>query len=258
MDRPATVVSGLTPPAKALYVAAASQALPRGTVVYVVPTDRDVEQAVADISFFVAALEGFSAAASDEAVLPFPSQEVDPYRGMSAHFGVASARARALYAIAAGTARIVVTSTAAVMPRVSSPARLLSASLELKPNQDISPTDLCELLVDAGFSREDPADEHGELAIRGGILDVYPAGDALPVRLEFVGDTIESLRTYDPATQRSIAAVDQLTVVPLSDVLHDDRRATVFDYVARANGMRILVSERDEVEAQAIKLLEQL
>src|SRR5262249_28470004 len=102
MDRPAAIVSGLTPPGKALYVAAASQAMPRGTVVYVVPTDRDLEQAVEDVAFFVAALEGLSAAGAEQAVLPFPSQEVDPYRGMTAHFGVASARARALYAIETG------------------------------------------------------------------------------------------------------------------------------------------------------------
>ena len=62
---------------------------------------------------------------------------------------------------------------------------------------EIAPTDLGELLVDAGFSREDPADEHGEFAIRGGILDVFPANEAEPVRLEFIGDTIETLRTYD-------------------------------------------------------------
>ena len=97
-----------------------------------------------------------------------------------------------------------VASAAAILPRVSPPARLLNASVDLRPNQDIAPTDLGELLVEAGFTREDPADEHGEFAIRGGILDVYPAGDAQPVRLEFIGDTIESLRTYDPATQRSV------------------------------------------------------
>src|SRR4051812_30146207 len=258
MDRPAAVVSGLTGPAKALYVAAASQAMPRGTVVYVVPTDRDVEEAVADIAFFVAALEGLSAAAAEQAVLPFPSQEVDPYRGMSAHFGVASARARALDGIATGTARVVVASTAALMPRVSSPARLRSASLDLKPNQDISPTDLGELLVDAGFSREDPADEHGEFAIRGGILDVYPAGDAPPVRLEFVGDTIESLRTYDPATQRSIAPIDQLGIVPLRDQIGDDLSATFFDHLSRADDLRLIVSELDEVHVAAEKFVEQV
>ena len=89
------------------------------------------------------------------------------------------------------------------------PDRLLAASIELKPGQDIAPLDLAELLVDAGFSREDPVDEHGEFALRGGILDLFPAGEALPVRLEFIGDTIESMRRYDAATQRSIRPIDQ-------------------------------------------------
>src|SRR5207249_7425968 len=94
-------------------------------------------------------------------------------------------------------------------------------------------------------------------------------------RLEFIGDTIESLRTYDPSTQRSIASIDQVSVVPLRDILHDastdrrnqaeavgpatlDRSATLFDYLARTKDARIIVSERDEVEAQAGKLADQL
>jgi transcription-repair coupling factor (superfamily II helicase) len=86
-------------------------------------------------------------------------------------------------------------------------------------------------------------------------VDIFPASETHPVRLEFIGDTIETLRTYDPATQRSIAAIDQVEVIPLRDVLSDDRRATLFDYLARAKEARILVSERDEVDAQAAKLL---
>src|SRR5205807_7810786 len=209
-------------------------------------------------------LEGLSETAVERAILPFPSHEIDPYRGLAPHFGVASARARALHAIAGGAARVVIASAPALLPRVSSPGRVLGAGLELKPGTEIAPTDLAELLVDAGFSREDPADEHGEFALRGGILDIFPAGDALPVRLEFVGDTIESLRTYDPATQRSIAPIDQIAVVPTTDTLADsttaeadaepklratnddfepdvvqafrpaavDRSATIFDYLA--------------------------
>ena len=115
-----------------------------------------------------------------------------------------------------------------------------------------------ELLVDAGFSREDPADEHGEFAIRGGIVDVFPAGDPHPVRLEFIGDTIETLRTYDPATQRSIAPIDQVSIIPLRDVLDGDRGATIFDYLAAASASRIIISERDEVEAHATKVLQQI
>src|SRR5207247_10603773 len=113
----------------------------------------------------------------------------------------------------------VVAPSAALLPRISGADRLLGASIDLLPGHDIAPTDLAELLTDAGFRREDPADEHGEFALRGGILDVFPAAEALPVRLEFVGDTIESLRTYDPGTQRSIAPIDQVLVVPLTDTL---------------------------------------
>ena len=187
MDVPEREVSGLTPSAKALFVAAAAHTMPKGTVLLVVPTDADLEQMVADVCFFISALEGLSETAADRAVLSFPSHEVDPYRGMAPHVGVTSARARALHALARGTARVVAASASALLSRVSAPERLLDASVELGPNQDISPTDLGELLLDAGFSREDPADEHGEFALRGGILDVYPAAEPEPVRVEFIG-----------------------------------------------------------------------
>ncbi len=258
LDVPARAVSGLSLPAKALLVASAASALPHGVVLYVLPSDADLDGAVADVRFFLATLEGLSESALDRVLLPVPSHEVDPYRGMAPHVGVTSIRATALHALASGTARVIIASAAALLPRVSTPRHVLSASMNLKPGQDIAPEDLSDLLVDAGFNREDPADEHGEFARRGGILDIFPAGAAHPVRLEFMGDTIETLRTYDPGTQRSIAPIDQLTVVPLRDVLGDDRGATLLDYLAQARDVRIIVSERDEVDANVAKLLEQL
>ena len=258
MDTPARIVSGLTPSAKALFVAAAAQARPHGVVLYVVPNDGDIDHACTDVSFFLAALEGLPATTTERAVLPFPSHEVDPYRGLLPHVGVTSARARALYGMARGTGRVVVASARALLPRVSAPGRLLSLSLELKPGQDIAPTDLAELLVDAGFSREDPADAHGEFAVRGGIVDIFPAGDLYPVRLEFIGDTIETMRTYDPSTQRSIAPIDQIAIVPLRDVLTEQRSATIFDYLVLAKDARLIVSERDEVAESAGQLIEQV
>ena len=258
MEMPARVVSGPTASAKAFYVAGAAQALPHGVVLYVVPSDADLEQSVADVSFFISALEGLSQSAADRQVLPFPAHQVDSYRGLAPHVGVTSARARALHGLATGTARILVASAAALTPRVTTPEHLLAASIDLRPGQDIAPTDLTKLLVDAGFSREDPADEHAEFAVRGGIVDVFPAGETRPVRLEFAGDTIESVRTYDPETQRSISALDQLTIMPLRDVLQNNRGATVFDYLARTRDARIMLSEPDEVAIHVIKLGEQL
>jgi transcription-repair coupling factor (superfamily II helicase) len=258
LDVPARALSGLSAAGKALLVASAAHDLPNGVVLYVVPSDGELAALVADVGFFLATLEGLSESAIDRAVLPMPSHEIDPYRGMAPHVGVTSVRAQALHALASGAARVVVASAGALLPRVSAPQHVLSASMNLRPGQDISPADLTELLVDAGFSREDPADEHGEFALRGGILDIFPAGATHPARLEFMGDTIETLRTYDPGTQRSIAPIDQLTVVPLRDILADDRSATLLDYVSRARASRIIVSERDEVDATVVKLLEQL
>ena len=106
MDVPAAAISGLTDSAKALFVAAAALAQPKGVVLYVVPGDGDLEETCADVAFFLAALEGLGPGASERAVLPFPSHEVDPYRGLAPHIGVTSVRARALYAIAQGAARV--------------------------------------------------------------------------------------------------------------------------------------------------------
>ena len=258
MDVPARAVTGMSGPAKAMFVAAAAQARPHAVVLYVVPADGDLDEACRDVSFFLAAFEGLPPAAVERAVLPFPSHEIDPYRGLAPHVGVTSARARALHGMVRGTARVVVASAQALLPRVSAPNRLISLSLDLKPGQEIAPADLAELLIDAGFSREDPTDEHGEFAVRGGIVDIFPAAEALPARLEFIGDTIETMRTYDPSTQRSIAPIDQLSVVPLRDVLSGDRSATVFDYLARARESQLVVSEPDEVDANVRKLSDQV
>ncbi len=278
MINPAKRITGLSGAAKAFFVAATAHALPGAVIAYIVPTDRSVEQAVADVRFFLASLESLSGAAADGAVLSFPSHEVDPFRGMAPHLGVTSARARALYAIGSGTARVVVASASALLPKVSGVDRLLAASVELTPGRDLSPVALADILVDAGFSREDPVDEHGEFAVRGGIVDVYPPAEAYPVRLEYAGDTIESLRSFDPATQRSMAALDRLSIVPLRECLPRggdhagradaeggdrqpadlDRSASIFDYLSRARSVRVVVSESEEVETAGQKAASQL
>ncbi len=255
-------VTGLTAPAKALFVAAASAENP---CLVVVPSDGDAERLTSDARFFVSALEGLSDSDVTRAVLPFPSPEVDPYRGMTPHFQVSSARARALHALATGRARIVVASAGALLPRVSAPARVISTSMELSAGIEIPPLDLGALLADAGYRREDPVDQHGEYCVRGGVVDFFPAGDDFPVRIEFIGDTIESLRRYEPATQRSIETLDRAGVMPLRDQLdaglsdaHADRSATLLDYLTRGRAWSVFISERDDVAARATKRLEQI
>ncbi len=256
---PARKVSGLTGPAKAMFAAAAAE---RGLTLLVVPSDGDVDTMTADARFFFAALGGLSDAEVERTVLPFPSHEVDPYRGLAPHFDIASARARALHALAAGRCRLIVASAAALLPRVSAPERLDATAMALVPGQDISPTDLGDLLAAAGYTRQDPVDETGEFCVRGGVVDFYPAGAREPIRLEFVGDTIESIRGYDPATQRSTNGLGQAAVTPLQELLGDaeapDRSATAFDYLWSNGKPAVLVSEPEAVASHGEKLTGQI
>jgi transcription-repair coupling factor (superfamily II helicase) len=251
-------ISGLTSPAKAMSVAVAAG---RAPTLLVVATDADVERMTADARFFVSALEGLSDADVERTVLPFPSHEVDPYRGLKPHFDIASARARALHAIASGTARLVIASAPALLPRLAQPDRLMRTAKVLTPGQDIAPTALAELFAEAGYTRQDPVDETGEFCVRGGVVDFYPAGANEPIRLEFVGDNIESIRAYDPATQRSNVELDRAEIAPLQELPADDdeldRSSSLFEYFSHGRPL-IYVSEPDEVRAQGQKIWEQV
>jgi len=107
LDVPGGDVTGLSPSAQALAVAALAHAEPERLIVTIVPSDADVDRATADVRFFLSAIEGLPEAAAERVVLPLPSHEIDPYRGLAPHLRVTSARARALHAAAAGRGRVV-------------------------------------------------------------------------------------------------------------------------------------------------------
>jgi transcription-repair coupling factor (superfamily II helicase) len=259
MDESAPRVQGLSPSAQALYVAIQANTRKNALCVVVVPDDEEVDRFCADVTFFLGSLEGASAAALDEIVKPFPSLQTDVYRNIAPHFGVASARAAALHAMATGTARVVVASGAALLPRLSPPDRLRATSIDLKTGMDLDPVALGDLLADAGFTREDPVDAHGEFCVRGGIVDWFPAGAEYPIRVEFIGDNVESIRRYDPGTQRSIGTLDRATVVPVTegDTSHNTsdtgKPATFFDYVG-GRELSFILSEEEDVAAHVRKL----
>jgi transcription-repair coupling factor (superfamily II helicase) len=246
-------LAGLTPPALALHAAALARERP---VLLVVPTDGDVETVTADARFFLAGLDGLAEFEAQRRVLPLPSPEVDPYRGLAPHLEVSSARARALFGLADGTARIVVASARALLSRVSAPDLLRSTGLVIAPGLEIAPHDLGDRLARAGFAREDPVDEHGEFCVRGGVLDVFPASEPDPIRLEFIGDIVESVRRYDAATQRSRAALDQVAVFPQREIVDDAAEATLIDYAQHAS-LQLLTFEADDVAARGRALEEQ-
>jgi transcription-repair coupling factor (superfamily II helicase) len=254
----ARVTAGLTPTAKALAAVVAARGT-GGVTLVVVPTDRDVEQVTADARFFLAGLEGASDAEAPRLVLPFPSLQIDPYRGMAPHFKVAAARAQALHAVASGVCRVAVASGAALLPRVSTPERLMRSSMELRTGTEVDPLALADLLADAGFTRTDPVEAHGTFTVRGGIVDLYPAGEEAPIRLEFVGDSVESIRRFDPTSQRSTDTIDHVVVMPARERFDDDARSVaVLDFLSASGRFQLLVVEPQDVEQQLKKVRQQL
>jgi transcription-repair coupling factor (superfamily II helicase) len=217
LQSPTRRLSGASSPVRSLAVAAASKRLSSGTVLLVVPTDADIENTVGDICFFLGVLEGSAETVVSQQVLPFPSTQVDPYRGFQPHLKVASARARVLHALAAGSARVVVASAAALLTKLPEPASVLLTSAEIKPGIDLNPHELANTLVMGGYEPADPVDAHGEFTRRGGIFDVFPAGEELPIRIEFIGDTVESIRRFDPGTQRSVETLDRFGIIPVRE-----------------------------------------
>jgi transcription-repair coupling factor (superfamily II helicase) len=134
------------------------------------------------------------------------------------------ARDRGRLGVAAGTASplFVLTTVNAVVQRVPPRGLFDGRVLAVGPGGRIGLDRLQSFFRNNGYTRTDTVREPGEFAIRGGIVDLYPSGAVQPVRLDFFGDQVESLRAFDPLTQRSTGSVDRLELKPVSEVLLDE------------------------------------
>ncbi len=209
------VLSGLTGSAKALVIAAIEKRLNR-RIVLITRSNREIEEALSDVEFFYCGLNGFEA--SEGRVLTIPALENDPYDGTSPHAEVLEQRSLALHRAYEGAARILLTSIDAVAERTISPILLKASSITLRVGEDMPPELIVDLLISSGYVRQEPVGAVGEFSLRGGILDIFsPAHDA-PHRIEFFGDTVDSIREFDPDSQRSTARRNETNIVPMREL----------------------------------------
>jgi transcription-repair coupling factor (superfamily II helicase) len=209
------VVSGLAGSARALLIAALERKF-RRRIVFIARSNREVEEIQPDVDFFYCALNGLDT--SEGKVLNIPALETDPYDGTSPHAEVLEQRTLALHRAAADEARILLASIDAIAERTIPPNLLNSSSIALKVGEDMPPELIVDLLISSGYVRQEPVGAVGEFSLRGGILDVFsPAHDA-PHRIEFFGDTVESIREFDADTQRSIGKVNESNLVPMREL----------------------------------------
>ena len=160
-------------------------------------------------------LEGAQLVAPGAAIY-FPAPSLSPYQETEPSLLVRAQEAVALDRILAGRARAVVATPRALFRRLPAAREFAVAVFEVRAGDDLPPERLAEHLLGHGYHRTDLVGEVGELAIRGGVFDLFPPGEELPLRLDFFGDTIDSIRRFDPQSQRSEERVESARLLPLS------------------------------------------
>ncbi|WP_203292289.1 transcription-repair coupling factor [Maricaulis parjimensis] len=177
---------------------------------------------------FVSALEFFAA---DIEVLRLPAWDCQPYDRISPSPRVAARRAATLARLASGDLKspsILVTTVNAMAQRCPPHAVLADAGISVRPGATVDVEALKQHFSVNGYARTATVMEPGDFAVRGGVVDVYPPGAPEPVRLDFFGDTLESIRAFDPETQRSTKQMDGIAFTPVSEVLLDEASVSRF------------------------------
>ena len=156
-------------------------------------------------------------------VLSFPNWDCQPYDRVSPHIGIAARRMTVLARLARSTSgedrpRIVIATANGIMQRVPARAKIAADSFSAAPGNRVDTTALARWLESNGFLKATTVRETGEYAVRGGIIDLFAPGMPAPVRLDFFGDTLESIRSFDPETQRTTGQLRALDLVPMSEV----------------------------------------
>src|ERR1700688_1790774 len=237
-------VSGLSSTAKALLFVLLRRHADRPLIV-VVNDNRAVED-------FVPILRGFcelTNACDPEAVVSLPARDVLPFQNLSPHPELQEERATALWKIATGKASIVVSPVAATAILQRSAEYYSDLARILRRGESFDIENLLAHLNTVGYTAADVVEMPGEYALRGGILDVYSPEAERPVRIEFFGDEVESIRRFDPATQRSSNSTDEALLLPLTETpVSEELLGAVH---ARLSGKRITGNE--EVIEQAVR-----
>ncbi|MBV8973473.1 MAG: transcription-repair coupling factor [Sphingomonadaceae bacterium] len=192
----------------------------KGRAVFVAADDAGARALLDAATFFAPELE----------TVYFPAWDCLPYDRASPSMRVSSDRLAALAALARPTdkAQLLVTTVNAALQRTLTPARVAALTAEVRPGARLDRDRLAAMLTANGFVRTDTVLEAGEFAVRGGLLDLFPAGATDALRLDFFGDEIETVRRFDPTTQRTIAAAEGFTLLPVNEVLLNDDSIRAF------------------------------
>jgi transcription-repair coupling factor (superfamily II helicase) len=163
-------------------------------------------------------------------VVAFPPLGVDPYGTLTPHPDHIRERIQTLDRCAGGRAEIVLAPMLSWLERLQPRDQFLESTLNLSPGDELPPEQLVATLVAAGYRRQSLVESLGEIAVRGGIVDVFPPTREHPLRFEYFGDEVESIREFNPRDQRSMRAVESVELPPARE--HFDLAASITGEIA--------------------------
>jgi transcription-repair coupling factor (superfamily II helicase) len=204
-------VAGLHDVAKAFVAAYLTHEL-RRPAFFVTDSNRRAESLAETLRFFSGVFPGAAGG-----VVTLPAFDTLPWQSQSPHADILERRAATLFRLADGQVSVAITPVAAALWRYQDPAAYLYLTRTLAKDIEIPHDDLVTHLGSVGYTRTEMVELPGQFAVRGGIIDVFSPEAPRPVRIELLGDTVESVREFDPRTQRSIAPVQRTTLLPLTE-----------------------------------------
>ena len=206
-------VSGLTATARALYIPLFARAA-KEPVIVVVPDNKAAE------ALELALRSGceLTGAIDPKRVLRLPAHDVLPFENLSPHPDIQEQRAAVLWKFVTSAASIVVVPVESVALRLFPRSYYTGLALKLERGEEVDIGMLIDHLASVGYTQVDLVEMPGQFARRGGILDVYSPEADRPIRVDFFGDEIESMRKFDPETQRSSTALDEALLLPLAEI----------------------------------------
>jgi transcription-repair coupling factor (superfamily II helicase) len=237
-------VSGPNPPTKALLVSELQRVLDH-PLILVTRNNEAADELLPVIQAFSELVGGAPA----EAIVSLLSRDVLPFQNLSPHPEIQEQRAIALWKISTGAASIVIAPVAATVLRLRLPEYYADLARTLRRGESFDINRLIEHLNSVGYNSTDVVEMPGEYALRGGILDVYSPDADRPVRVEFFGDEVESIRKFDPGTQRSSSPADETVLLPLSETPVTEQLLGAIH--ARLSGKRI--SGSAEIIEQSVR-----
>lgn len=191
-----------------------------GIKLLVTPDNLQASQLQAELAFFL----GID---SQEMIL-FPDWETLPYDQFSPHQDIISERLTALNRLQISTNAIVISSISTLMHRLCPPTFLHQKAFILQKNQRLHLEHFRTQLQQAGYFSVNKVLEHGEYSVRGAMIDVFPMGSKVPIRIELFDDEVESLREFDTETQRTIKKITALSILPAREMPLDEESIAIF------------------------------